>query len=131
MSAFSNYLEGKIVDHFLRNSSVTASATVYLALFETDPAEDASGTEASYINYARIVSTWTALDAGGQTKNVGALQFAANGNASASATMTHAAIFDALTTGNMLMYGPLANPKVLAVGDVLSFAINALTLTLD
>ena len=131
MSAFSNYLEEKIVEHFLRNTSVGSPTSVYLALIESDPGEDASGTETSYTNYARQVSTWTALDANGQTKNASALTFPANGNASASVTITHAALFDAATVGNMLLKGPLANPKTLAVGDVLSFAANALTLTLD
>lgn len=131
MSAFSNYLEERIVEHFLRNNTVASPTTIYLALFETDPGEDASGTETSYTSYARQTSTWTALDGSGQTKNVSSVTFPANGNASASATVTHAAIFDAATLGNCLLYGPLASSKTLAVGDVLSFAANALTLTLD
>jgi hypothetical protein len=131
MSAFSDYIEEKIVEHFLRANAVSAPATVYLALYESNPDEDASGTEASFVNYVRQVSTWTALDANGQTKNAGALAFPANGNASAQVTVTHAAIFDSASGGNALLYGPLANPKTLAVGDVLSFAANALTLTLD
>jgi hypothetical protein len=131
MGAFSNYLEEKIVEHFLRNSAVASPATIYLALFESDPGEDASGTETSFTSYARQVSTWTALDGAGQTKNVGAVTFPANGNASAAAVITHAAIFDAATGGNALLYGPLAASKTLAVGDVLSFAANALALTLD
>jgi hypothetical protein len=131
MSAFSDYMEEKIVEHFLRNNAVAAPATVYLGLFESDPGEDASGTETSYVNYARIASTWTALDGSGQTKNAAIVTFAANANASASVIITHAAIYDSLTTGNQLLYGPLASSKTLAVGDVLSFAANALTLTLD
>ena len=131
MSAFSNYAEEKIVDHFLRNTSVASPGTVYLALFESDPTDAASGTETSYTNYARQASTWTALDGAGQTKNSGSVSFPANGNASASVTITHAAIFDALTSGNMIIHGPLATSKTLAVGDVLSFAANALVITLD
>lgn len=131
MSAFSNYLEGKLVDHVLRNTAMASPTTVYLALYTSDPAEDGSGAEAVYTNYARQASTWTALDANGQTKNAAAVAFPANGNATASTTITHAAIFDALTGGNMLIYGPLANPKTLAVGDVLSFSENGLTLTID
>lgn len=131
MAAISNYLEEKIVDHYLRGVASTAPATVYLALFESDPGEDGAGTETAYTGYAREAATWTALDGAGQTKNVGVVTFDANGNASAAVTVTHAAIFDSLTTGNMLFYGPLAAPKTLAVGDVLSFAANALTLTLD
>ena len=131
MGALSNYLEEKIVEHFLRNSAVGSPATVYLALYESDPGEAGAGTEATFVNYVRVASTWTALDGAGQTKNVATVTFAANGNASAAATITHAAILDAATTGNVLLYGPLASPKTLAVGDVLSFAANALTLTLD
>lgn len=131
MGAFSNYLEGKIVEHFLRNSSVASPATVYLAMFTTDPGEDGSGTEAAYTNYARQASTWTAIDGNGQTKNGSTITFPANGNASASVTITHAAVFDAATGGNMLLHGPLASSKTLQVGDVIAFAANALTLTLD
>ena len=94
MSAFSNYLEGKIVDHFLRNTSVSSPTTVYLALFESDPGEDASGTETAYTGYARQASTWTVLDGAGETKNNASVSFPANGNASASVTISHAAIFD-------------------------------------
>lgn len=131
MSAFSNYSEEKWVEHFLRNNAVASPASVYLALFTSDPLEDGSGDEAAYVGYARLASTWTALDGAGQTKNASQLAFAANGNASADVTITHAAIFDAASAGNMLLHGPLAAPKVLAVGDVISFAVNALTLTLD
>lgn len=131
MSALSNYLEERIVEHFLRNNAVSSPATVYLALFESDPNEDASGTETSYANYARQATAWTAMDAQGQTKNSGAIAFPANGNASASVTATHAALFDAASGGNMLLHGPLSSPKTLAVGDVLSFQANALALTLD
>ncbi|MFA5630343.1 MAG: hypothetical protein WC997_02425 [Porticoccaceae bacterium] len=131
MGAFSNYLEEKIVEHFLRNNAVASPATVYLALFETDPGEGIGGDETSYVNYVRMPSTWTAIDGNGQTKNGSTITFAPNGNGSASVTITHAAIYDAASGGNRLLYGPLASPKTLAVGDVLSFAANALTLTLD
>ena len=131
MGAFSNYMEEKIVEHFLRNNAVASPITVYLALFTSDPAEAGTGTEASFTGYARQSSAWTALDGNGQTKNSGAITFPANANASASVTITHAAIYDSSSTGNMLLYGALATPKTLAVGDVLSFAANALTLTLD
>lgn len=131
MSAFSNYLEAKIVDFWLRSTTQTPPSGVYLALFQDNPGEDAGGTETGYTNYARQEAVWTPLDSNGQTKNDAAITFPANGNASSDVTISHAAIFDAATTGNMLLYGPLASPKTLAPGDVLSFAANALTLTID
>lgn len=132
MSAFSNYLETKIVDFWLRSTTQTPPSDVYLALFENDPGEEGTGTETAYTNYARQISIWTPLSvATGQTKNDAAITFPANGNSSSEVTISHAAILDSATGGNMLLYGPLASPKTLAVGDVLSFAANALTLTID
>lgn len=131
MGAFSNYLEEKIVEHFLRNNSVTPPATVYIGLFESDPGEATSGTETAYTGYARQSSAWTALDSNGQTKNSAAITYPTNGNASASVTITHIALFDAATAGNRLFYAALSAPKTLSPGDVLSFATNAIVFGLD
>lgn len=131
MGAFSNYMEEKIVEHFLRGNAITPPASVYVALFESDPGEAAGGTQTAYTGYARQLSTWTALDTNGQTKNVSAITFPANGNASAPVTITHIALFDAATNGNRLMYAALTAPKTLSPGDVLSFAANALVFGLD
>lgn len=131
MGAFSNYLEEKIVEHFLRNNSITPPATVYVGLFESDPGEATSGTETAYTGYARQSSAWTALDVNGHTKNTGALTFPANGNASTSVTITHLALFDAASSGNRLFYAALSSPKTLSPGDVLSFAANAIVFGLD
>jgi len=131
MGAFSNYLEEKIVEHFLRNNSITPPATVYVALFESDPGEATAGTETSYSGYARQPAAWTALDVNGQTKNTGALTFPANGNASASVTITHLVLLDAATAGNRLFYAQLSAPKTLSPGDVLSFASNAIVFGID
>lgn len=131
MGAFSNYLEAKIVDHFLRNAAVPPPATVYVALFESDPGEADGGTEAAYTGYARQASTWTALDANGQTKNVSALTFPANGNAAGASIVTHLALYDAATGGNRLFYATLATSKTLDPSDVLSFATGAIAFGID
>lgn len=131
MGAFSDYLEEKIVEHFLRNNPITPPTTVYVGLFESNPGEALGGTETAYTGYARQSSAWTALDANGQTKNVAALTFPANGNSTASVTITHLALFDASTAGNRLFYAALTAPKTLSPGDVLSFASNAIVFGLD
>ena len=131
MGAFSNYMEEKIVEHFLRGNAITPPATVYVALFESDPGEASGGTETAYTGYARQAATWTALDANGQTKSVAALNFPANGNAAASVTVTHLMLFDAATNGNRLMYAQLAASKTLSPGDVLAFASNAVIFSID
>lgn len=131
MGAFSNYMEEKIVEHFLRNNAITPPVTVYVGLFESDPGEAVAGTETAFTGYARQPAAWTALDVSGQTKNVAALTFPANGNASAAVTITHIALFDASTAGNRLFYAALSAPKTLSPGDVLSFASNAIVFGLD
>ena len=131
MGAFSNYLEDKIVEHFLRNNATTPPTTVYVGLFESDPGEAAGGVETTYTNYARQTASWTAIDANGQTKNADTVSFPANGNASANVTVTHLCLFDAATAGNRLFYAQLSAPKTLSPGDVLSFATNAIVFGLD
>ncbi|QOJ19485.1 MAG: hypothetical protein HRU77_01495 [Gammaproteobacteria bacterium] len=129
--AFTNYLEEKIVEHFLRNNAITPPSTVYIALFESDPGEASGGTETAYTGYARQSAAWTAIDVNGQTKNSGVVTFPANGNASASVTITHIVVYDAATAGNRLLYAQMNAPKTLAPGDVLAFAANALVFGLD
>ena len=129
MTAFSNDLESKIVDHFLRNTSQTSPTTVYLALFESDPTDANSGTECSFTNYARQASTWTAVSAG-QTSNSADITFPAKGDAG-TVTVTHAGVYDASTVGNLVVHGALTASKALEQNDVLSFTTGALTLTLD
>ena len=46
-------------------------------------------------------------------------------------TVTHWAVFDAQTGGNMLYHAPLTNPKTLDPSDVLSFPTGSLTITLS
>lgn len=130
MGAFTNTMEAEIVEVFLRKASKTGS-DIYVALFESDPGEASGGTETSYTGYARQLATWTPLDGNGQTKNVGALTYPANGNPVNAATITHLVLLDALSGGNRLLYAPLTASKTLSPGDVLSFAVNAIVFGLD
>ena len=130
MGAFTNYMEAEIVKAFLRKATY-AGSDVYVGLFESDPGEAAGGTETNYTGYGRQVATWTELDGNGQTKNVGALTFPANGNAVNAVTITHICLFDAEKGGNRLLYAPMSASKTLSPGDVLSFAVNAIVFGLD
>jgi hypothetical protein len=133
MGAFSNDMEAKIVNHFLRNSPVTPVTTVYLALFTADPGETGSTVnEANFTGYTRKSSDWDPLDGAGTTKNTDIITFGANADVG-SQIITHAAVFDGGTVGagNCLVYGALQAAKTLDQGDVLSFAAGAMVLTLD
>lgn len=134
--ALSNYMEGKMADVILRGTAYTSPGEVYLALYTSNPGEDGSGSEATYSGYARKscgatpASAFTSVDSTGMTRNANTIVFDAVGGAS-SVTITHWALFDSLTGGNMLLYGPLVANKTLDPTDVPSFPANALKVTFD
>ena len=111
---FTNYGAGKIYDHSLAKTSWTMPTTVYLSLHTADPTAAGTGAEVSGGGYAR-----KALTMGAHTNGTGANSALVNfGTASASwGTVTHWAIWDALTTGNPLFYGALTVSKVVNSGD--------------
>lgn len=139
MSKFSNYSETNIIETTLRGAVFPVPAKTYLALFTADPT-DANVTAnevqvAAWPAYARqdaaagaAIATGWAAPADGVTTNAKVITFAAN-NGVASVTVTHMAIYDALTGGNMLYHSPLVSSKTLLVGDVISFGISSITVT--
>jgi hypothetical protein len=128
MSAISNYLENALINATLRNTSYTSPAVVYAGLFTSDPTDAGSGTEVSGGSYARKAITFAAPSNGATTNSAAACEFdQATGN---WGTITHFAIFDALTTGNMLYYGALTTSKTISSGDVFKFATSSVTVTL-
>lgn len=124
MDAKTNYLEDNLLNHVLRNTAFTSPTTVYVALFTAAPGEAGGGTEVSGGSYARQSVTFSA-PASGVVANSGAVTFP---TATAPwGTITHMAIFDAVTVGNMLYYGALAAPKVVDTSDQISFANASIT----
>jgi hypothetical protein len=122
MAEFSTYLENKIIDHILRNQSYTPPATVYLALFTADNGlEEGTITgEVSGGSYARQSVTLSAAS-GGASSNTADITFP---TATADwGTITHVALMDAASGGNVLMHSALDASKTVNNGD--TFKINA------
>ena len=118
MSAASDYLENKVLDHFLGTASTSAPANVYLALFTSDPTDAGSGTEVSTsgTNYARQAITFSSASSG-STSNSAAVEFS-QATGSGFGTVTHFGIYDASTAGNLLFHGALTTSKTIDAGDV-------------
>jgi hypothetical protein len=133
MGSFSNYLENELLDHLTGVGSYSAPATVYVALSTADPTEDGSAlAEPTGNNYSRasVTNSGTNWDtaSGGATANKTAITFAtASGD---WGTITHYAVMDAATSGNMLWYGTLTTSKTVGNGDTPKFNIGDLDLTL-
>lgn len=126
MAAMSNYLETALVNAVLRNTSYTSPTTVYVGLFTSDPTDAGSGTEVSGGSYTRKAMAF-ASPTNGATSNSSAVEF---DQATASwGTVTHFGLFDASSSGNLLLHGALTASKTIDDGDVFKFATSALTAT--
>jgi len=121
-----NYLENKLIDHFLGTTTYTKPTSVYIALFTVTPGEAAGGTEVTGGSYARQSCAFNAA-ASGATENTSNVDF----EDMPAATTVAIGIFDASTVGNMLLYGALTVNKTTDAGDTLRIAIGDLDISID
>lgn len=139
MSALSDYLENKLLDHLLRNTAYAQPATLYFALFTADPGESGVTGELTIGTgaYARAAITNNNVNfpqcaaSGTPTKtNATAITFP---TASAAwGTVTHWAIYDASSGGtNMLAHGALSATRYVASGDTPKIAVGACSFTIS
>lgn len=130
MAGLSDYLELKMLDHIVGKTSYTMP-TAYLALFTVTPTDAGGGTEVSGGSYARkstAGSDWAAAASGANSNAAVITMATATGS---WGTIVAAALFDASTAGNMLIWGPLTVSKTVTSGDVLSFPIGEIDFSLD
>lgn len=120
--AKSNYLEQAILDHVFGRDTFSAPATVYVALFTTATQDNGAGTEVSGGSYARQAVTndddyWNRTD--NVVSNDSQIAFP---QASANwGTVTHFALFDAVTSGNMLYHAALTSPETVNINGQVVF----------
>jgi hypothetical protein len=126
MSAMSDYLENEILDHILGTGAYTMPSTVYVGLSTGSFNDDNSGTELTGSNYARESISFGAA-ASGTASNDAAVEF--NAATGSWGTVSHFGIFDALTSGNLLIHGALTASKVIETGDILKIAIGDMDIT--
>ena len=127
--SFSNYLETQVLDHVFGASAYTAPGTLYLALHTANPDEDASGAEVSTSGTAYARQTVAFTTSGNTTSNTAAVEYS---TATANfGTVTHVAVWDASTGGNMLAYAALTSSKTIETGDVFRVPAGDLDITLD
>lgn len=139
MSKFSDYTETNILQTTLRGIAFPVPTAIYIAMFTADPTDaNLTAGEVTTVQmpaYTRInaagagaIATGWAAPANGVTSNANVITFAAN-NGTNPITITHIGIYDAATVGNLLYHAPLQTAKTLQVGDVLSFGVGTLTIT--
>jgi hypothetical protein len=122
----SNYLENKVLDHILGTTTYTMPSTVYVALYTAAPNDTGGGTQVTGGSYARQTAVFDAASSGA-TQNTGNIDF----TNMPACTVVAIGVFDALTTGNLLVWGTLATNKSLDAGDTLRIATGDLDISLD
>lgn len=144
MAALSDYAENKIIDSLLRAQAYTPT-TLYVALLTAAPNDTGGGTEVTGGSYARVSvtnslanwagtqsagSTTASSGTGGTTSNNNVITFPAP--TANWGVVTHFALYDAASAGNLIFYGALTTSKTINSGDAApSFAAGALTFQID
>lgn len=125
----SNYLENALINHVFRNTAYTDPASVYIALFTSDPTDADVGTEVSGGSYAREqLTAGFSAPSNGACENSALIEFA-----QATAVwglITHIGIYDALSGGNLLFYGALTASQQVDTGDIFKIAAGDLDISL-
>ena len=127
MSA-SDFLEGELLDHLFNIGAYSAPAT-WIGLSTADPGDD-EGTLAEPVGngYAREqVTAWSRTD--NEVDNDSAITFTeASGD---WGTITHACIFDAETSGKLLISFALDSSVAITIGDTAQFSASNFNITLN
>lgn len=123
MAGKTHYLANKVLNHCMRNTAYAAPATVYVALFTAAPDDDyteaiPTGTEVPAANgYARKAVTFGAPTSGAMTNSAAVEYDESTAAWAAGANITHFAIMEELTGGEMQMWGRLQGPNKVFTAD--------------
>lgn len=133
--AISNYAENKLMEHLFGKTAWSLpsdGSRVWIALCTTAPTDSSTGStivEPSGNNYARcstLAADWNAAS-GGQIDNANAFTF--NEASGSWGTITHFALVDASSGGNVLAWGALTTSKSVTSGVTAKIEAGALVLS--
>jgi hypothetical protein len=123
-----NSLFGKSSDF----GALATAPSIHVALMTASPNKTGGGTEASYTSYARVsvvAGNWAASSGDDPIKNSADVTFPeATGG---SSTVTHFALYDASTAGNLIAYGALTASLTVTTGVQPRFKANDLTIQIE
>jgi hypothetical protein len=118
MNTMTDYMKKKALSASLGIATETFPTDVYIAAYTTATTDAGGGTEVAGGGYKRQLikfSTPTLSGESAKTSNVTDIEFP---TATAGwGTITHIALLDAETGGNMLYHGAVTNPKTIEAGD--------------
>jgi hypothetical protein len=125
--SLSNTFETRVLTWLLTGNAVTRPSSFYLGLFTSDPGETGAGTEVSGGAYVREAATFSVT--GDTATTTAAVEWPV---ATADwGTITHVAVHDALTGGNIIAYAALTASKTINTDDVFRIPASDLDITID
>jgi hypothetical protein len=134
MSAASNYLENKVLDHVLKVAAYSQPSSLYLGLFTNGSGNAASNLEAGTLtdevsggSYGRQSVTFAAASGGTSATNATVTFTTASAN---WGTITHVAVLDNSTGGNVLFWGAVTTAKSIDSGDTFQVTSGNLSISL-
>ena len=143
MSAASNYLEAKVLDHVLRYSTApyTGAGTIYLALFTNTSTNAATNLEAGTLTdeistsgtaYSRQTVTFAAATGTNPCSSATNATVTFSAATANWGTVTHVAVMDGGTagSGNVLFWGAVTTSKTIETGDTFQVTSGNLTVSL-
>jgi hypothetical protein len=127
MSAFpSSYARDKINDKIYKNTNFTSPAALYISLHTEDPLIDGSGDEVTGGSYARQSVTFANSASGTSSSNID-VDF----TDLPTASITHYGLWDAVSGGNLWVFGALPNTIASNSGDDVTIASGDIDFTLS
>lgn len=127
-SQISDYLAHELLDHVLRNETFTAPTTIYAGLWTADDGL-VSNTQTSEIGagvgYARQTATFD-VAVNGEVTTSAVINFGPN-TITNWGTVTHVAVLDAVSGGNVLVTSTMNSPASVVVNDIVRFSAGAVT----
>lgn len=139
MSSFTNYLAAELLDHIFTDGAYSPPSTLYFGLISalTD-AEAGTVTElpatGSYARAATTAADWGAATSADPSvkSNTTAITFpTATANWNSGSTIPYWGLWDASSSGNLLIWGTFTLPKAVLSGDTATFAVGNVQITLD
>jgi hypothetical protein len=124
MAALTTYSRTLLLNYLLTTTAVTRPTAWYMALHTEDPTlagtvgEVTSSDDTDYVRKAIDMGD----ESSGQSLSEASVSWTA-GTVATPFTVTHASIFDALTSGHCLLRGALLTPREITTGYVLTFDI--------
>lgn len=122
--SIANYLENQLLDAVFNNDSFSVGST-FIQLHIGDPGENCTNNVAAHTT--RVASSWGAA-VSGQVLNDAIVTFSPM---AATETISWISVWDTLSGGNPLWYGPLSTPQDVNSGGSLSFQPSSITVTLN